>query len=171
MTLCKGSHENWGLIRVRIVRHTADLNNGNDVEISVDMSTKCRHPPPTPSQGATERHCGRGGWGEEEGRRREEEERWEGSFYTSSNTRAFLNQITVAPSQIQQHTRTFPKRTLALALALPTQSYLGSRIFVCIVELYGETMLSMRKNDIHLGNRAGFATANIERYVSSQLIF
>ncbi|KAJ5229253.1 hypothetical protein N7489_009961 [Penicillium chrysogenum] len=61
MTLFKGSHENWSLIRVRIVRHTADLNNGNDVEISVDMSTKCRHPPPTPSLGATERHCGREG--------------------------------------------------------------------------------------------------------------
>jgi hypothetical protein len=35
-----------GFDPVRRYRHTADLNNGN-VDISVDISTKCRYPPPT----------------------------------------------------------------------------------------------------------------------------
>ncbi|KAJ6185974.1 hypothetical protein N7519_007275 [Penicillium mononematosum] len=50
-------------------RHTADLNNGDDVEIPVDISTKC-HLRLRRLMGATERHCGREGWGEEEEEKR-----------------------------------------------------------------------------------------------------
>lgn len=34
-------------------RHTADLNNGNDIEISVDVSTRCRAPSAYPSRGGS----------------------------------------------------------------------------------------------------------------------